>query len=136
MVLWLWSIWQLVQFLGKYINIFIFILICLNDLKLGIKNYHLLLWLIVINNDSIFNDDDVTCHVLIRCLQLIINFMTHDINFNKIAFIDWSKMFIMPKHIFMTCPMQLQCLTQLGENMNRGIIWTITHVIILDYIQM
>jgi hypothetical protein len=26
--------------------------------------------------------------------------MTHDINFNKIAFVDWSKMFIMPKHVF------------------------------------
>jgi len=26
--------------------------------------------------------------------------MTHDTNFNKIAFIDWSKLFIMSKHIF------------------------------------
>ncbi len=26
--------------------------------------------------------------------------MTHDINFNKIAFIDWSKMFIMLEHVF------------------------------------
>jgi len=26
--------------------------------------------------------------------------MTHDINFNKIAFIDWSKVFIMLKHVF------------------------------------
>jgi len=26
--------------------------------------------------------------------------MTHDINFNKITFIDWSKQFIMPKHVF------------------------------------
>ncbi len=32
-------------------------------------------------------------------LQLVINFMIHDTNFNKIAFIDWSKMFIMPKHV-------------------------------------
>jgi hypothetical protein len=26
--------------------------------------------------------------------------MTHNTNFNKIAFIDWSKVFIMPKHVF------------------------------------
>ncbi len=26
--------------------------------------------------------------------------MIHDTNFNKIAFIDWSKLFIMPKHDF------------------------------------
>jgi hypothetical protein len=26
--------------------------------------------------------------------------MIYDTNFNKIAFIDWSKMFIMPKHVF------------------------------------
>ncbi len=26
--------------------------------------------------------------------------MIHDTNFNKIAFIDWSKLFIMPKHVF------------------------------------
>ncbi len=26
--------------------------------------------------------------------------MTHDTKFNKIAFIDCSKMFIMPKHVF------------------------------------
>jgi hypothetical protein len=26
--------------------------------------------------------------------------MTHNINFNKITFIDWSKVFIMPKHVF------------------------------------
>jgi len=26
--------------------------------------------------------------------------MTHDTNFNKIIFIDWSKVFIMPKHVF------------------------------------
>jgi hypothetical protein len=24
----------------------------------------------------------------------------HDINFNKITFIDWSKVFIMSKHVF------------------------------------
>jgi hypothetical protein len=35
-----------------------------------------------------------------KVLQLVVNFMTHDINFNKIAFIDWSKVFIMPKHVF------------------------------------
>jgi hypothetical protein len=35
-----------------------------------------------------------------KLLQLIINLMTHESNFNKIAFIDWSKMFIMPKHAF------------------------------------
>jgi hypothetical protein len=32
--------------------------------------------------------------------QLVVNLMIHDTNFNKIAFIDWSKVFIMPKHIF------------------------------------
>jgi len=26
--------------------------------------------------------------------------MTHDTNFNKFIFIDWSKVFIMPKHVF------------------------------------
>jgi len=26
--------------------------------------------------------------------------MTHNNNFNKIAFINWLKMFIMPKHVF------------------------------------
>jgi len=26
--------------------------------------------------------------------------MTHDINFNQITFINWSKMFIMPKRVF------------------------------------
>jgi hypothetical protein len=26
--------------------------------------------------------------------------MTHDINFSKITFIDWSKMLIIPKHVF------------------------------------
>jgi hypothetical protein len=26
--------------------------------------------------------------------------MTHDTNFNKITFIDWSKLFIMPKYVF------------------------------------
>jgi len=33
-------------------------------------------------------------------LALVINLMIHDINFNKITFVDWSKMFIMPKHVF------------------------------------
>jgi hypothetical protein len=33
-------------------------------------------------------------------LQLIINLMIHNINFNKFSFIDWSKMFIMSKHVF------------------------------------
>jgi hypothetical protein len=28
------------------------------------------------------------------------NFMIHDINFNKIAFIDWSNMFVIPKRVF------------------------------------
>ncbi len=45
-------------------------------------------WLVVTNNDSIFNDDDVACHVN-RVLQLIVNIMTYNINFNKIAFSDW-----------------------------------------------
>jgi hypothetical protein len=26
--------------------------------------------------------------------------MIHDISFNKISLIDWSKMFIIPKHVF------------------------------------
>ncbi len=26
--------------------------------------------------------------------------MIHDTNFNKIAYIDWSQVFIMPKHVF------------------------------------
>jgi hypothetical protein len=26
--------------------------------------------------------------------------LIHDTNFNKITFCDWSKMFIMPKHVF------------------------------------
>jgi hypothetical protein len=30
--------------------------------------------------------------------------MTYDTNFNKIAFIDWSKVFIMPKHVFYDLP--------------------------------
>jgi hypothetical protein len=30
--------------------------------------------------------------------------MIHDINFNKIAFIDWSKVFIMPNHVFYNLP--------------------------------
>ncbi len=72
----------------------------MNDLKLEIQKYHSLLWLIAINNDSIFNDDDVACHVSTIMLQLVVNFMIRDINFNKITFIDWSKMFIMSKHVF------------------------------------
>ncbi len=71
----------------------------MNDLKLGIQKYHSLLQLIAINNDSIFNDD-VACHVSTIMLQLVVNFMIHDINFNKITFIDWSKVFIMLKHVF------------------------------------
>jgi len=46
--------------------IFEFILILLNDLKLGIKKYHLLLRLIITNDNSISNDDDVACHVSMR----------------------------------------------------------------------
>jgi hypothetical protein len=33
-------------------------------------------------------------------LKLVVNLMTHDINFNEIAFIDWSKTFIMTKHVY------------------------------------
>ncbi len=33
-------------------------------------------------------------------LAIVVNLMTHDINFNKISFINWSKMFILPKHGF------------------------------------
>ncbi len=35
-----------------------------------------------------------------KVLQLLVKLMIHDTNFNKIAFIDWSKMFIMQKHVF------------------------------------
>ncbi len=35
-----------------------------------------------------------------KVLQLVVNLMIHDTNFNKFAFIDWSKVFIMPKHVF------------------------------------
>jgi hypothetical protein len=35
-----------------------------------------------------------------KVLQLLVNLMTDDINFNKIIFIDWSKVFIMLKHVF------------------------------------
>ncbi len=37
--------------------------------------------------------------------------MTHDININKITFIDWSKTFICKNMYFMFYPMQLQCPT-------------------------
>jgi hypothetical protein len=35
-----------------------------------------------------------------QCVTTIINLMSHDIAFNKIAFIDWLKMFMMLKHVF------------------------------------
>jgi hypothetical protein len=35
-----------------------------------------------------------------KVLQLVVNIMIHDINFHRITFIDGSKMFIMPKHVF------------------------------------
>jgi hypothetical protein len=38
--------------------------------------------------------------------KLIVNLMIYDTNFNKILFIDWLKMFITPKHVFTTSPMQ------------------------------
>jgi hypothetical protein len=41
--------WQLVQFLGRYIIIIEFISIYLNDSKFKIQKYHLLLWLITTN---------------------------------------------------------------------------------------
>jgi hypothetical protein len=50
MVLQLYPIWQLVQILGKYIIIFEVTLIYLNDLKLGIQKYYLLLQLITIQS--------------------------------------------------------------------------------------
>ncbi len=82
------------------IYIFEFLLIYLNDLKLAIKKYHLFLQLITINSDSNFYDDDVGGQFQLQGVQLVVNFMTHDTNFNKNAFIDWSKVFIMPKHVF------------------------------------
>jgi hypothetical protein len=60
MVLQLWSIGQLVQFLGKYVIILKFMLIYLNDLKFKIQKYYLLLRLIA---TQFLNDDDVKCHV-------------------------------------------------------------------------
>jgi hypothetical protein len=33
-------------------------------------------------------------------LQLVVNFVAYDTNFNKITIINWSKVFIMPKHVF------------------------------------
>ncbi len=33
-------------------------------------------------------------------LTIVVNLMIDNINFNKIAFNNWSKMFIMPKHVF------------------------------------
>jgi hypothetical protein len=50
-----------------------------------------------------------------KVLQLVVSLMIHDINFNKVTFIAWLKMFIMLKHVFTTCPMQLQCLTLLKK---------------------
>jgi len=42
--------------------------------------------------------------------------MIHDTNFNKILFIDCSKVFIMPKHVFYDLSsMQLQCPTWLKK---------------------
>jgi hypothetical protein len=46
--------------------IFGFILVYLNDLKLGVQKKWKL-QLIVINNDLISNDDDVAWHVSTRC---------------------------------------------------------------------
>ncbi len=37
------------------------------NLKLATKKYHLFLKLISTNSDSISNDDDMACHVSIRC---------------------------------------------------------------------
>jgi hypothetical protein len=35
-----------------------------------------------------------------KVLQIVVNLMIHDINLNKVTFIDWLKMFIMLKHVF------------------------------------
>jgi hypothetical protein len=35
-----------------------------------------------------------------KVLQLLVNLMTHDTNFSKITFINWSKVFKIPKHVF------------------------------------
>jgi hypothetical protein len=35
-----------------------------------------------------------------KWLELVINLMPHDIHFNQIELIDWSKMFIMSKDVF------------------------------------
>ncbi len=52
------------------IYIFEFLLIYFNDLKLGIQKYHVFLQLIIINNDSISNEDDVACHASTRCYKV------------------------------------------------------------------
>ncbi len=54
---------------SQYDNLFnfwvnILLLLYFNDLKLGIRKYHLLLQ---INNDSISNEDDVAWHASTRC---------------------------------------------------------------------
>ncbi len=46
---------------------FEFILKYMNNLKLTIKKYHLFLRLMSTNSDSISNDNDIACHVVIRC---------------------------------------------------------------------
>jgi len=46
---------------------FEFILKYTNDSKLATRKCHLFLWLMSINSDSISNDDDMACHMLIRC---------------------------------------------------------------------
>jgi hypothetical protein len=35
-----------------------------------------------------------------KVLQIVVNLMIHDINLNKVTFIDWLKVFIMLKHVF------------------------------------
>ncbi len=41
--------------------------------------------------------------------------MIHNTNFNQITFIDWSKMFIMPKHVFYDLSNATTILTQLKK---------------------
>jgi hypothetical protein len=58
---------SLFKFWIYIIFIFKFLLIYLNDLKFETKKYHLFLQLIITNNNSISNDDDVAFYVSTNC---------------------------------------------------------------------
>jgi hypothetical protein len=72
MELWFCDYSQYDNLFNFWVNIYIFefLLIYFNDLKLGIQKYHVFLQLIIINNDSISNEDDVACHASTRCYKV------------------------------------------------------------------